>query len=70
MPNVRAVICLGKTAEDFLRVALGKNARLQTNPAVFVTPHPAAHGAVGACKAVLPIWKKMAEVMGWSFNAS
>jgi hypothetical protein len=69
-PNLRAVICLGNLAQDFMRRAVRYGASHGRVPTLFATPHPAAHAQAGKERLVLPAWREMARTMGWAWRES
>jgi hypothetical protein len=68
--NLRAVICLGGIARDFVARALRELPARSIPIQVFQTPHPAARDRSGKFEAVLPIWRRMARECGFEFIAN
>lgn len=68
MPNLRAVICLGRIADRFARRALREAPLLDGQVRIFSTPHPAARDHSGKYEAALPARRAMAAEMGWRFD--
>ena len=66
-PRLRAVMCLGNIAHEFVLRALREAPAIPHPLAVFTTPHPAAYRSVGKYGAVVPQWRAMAQRMGWTF---
>src|SRR5690606_22604956 len=63
-PRLRAVMCLGGTADEFARRALREAPVLQRPVVVFSTPHPAARDRSGKYDAAISQWREMAKRMG------
>src|ERR1700730_1278720 len=68
-PKLRAVICLGRIAGDFVDRALYQAQAPASPIRVFHTPHPAARKGIGKYEAVLPTWRKMADQLGFKYIA-
>ncbi len=68
MPNLKAVICLGVIADEYLLYATRDAPPLSRSPRLFHTPHPTAWREIGSYDAVLPAWREMARQMGWAFK--
>lgn len=66
-PELRAVMCLGKKARNFVDLARGSLPPRANPVQVFETPHPAAHAAIGKYEAVLPKWREMAKKVHFQF---
>lgn len=67
MPRLRAAMCLGSLAQDWVSRALRDRS---IGPALrtFSTPHPAAHAQAGKYHRVVSTWEYMAREMRWEFK--